>query len=197
MDQAFIEAAAHVRNGLDSLGIRWNDEAEQAAVCTILIQAGKSGWLLPWNPPPVICGPAKPQNAPTRPVSRPVTQLPDDLCPILAQSVVEAKERRSGPRPVPSRETSDGAPATGAASTPKSSFDVMIRAFHEIEADLPPEVFTAVLAWHGVTVPEDFRPDQVTKAASCYVALKTARDQYRADQQITAEHFEAIEEGWR
>src|ERR1700690_193833 len=51
MDVAFLEAAAHVRNGLDSLGIRWSDQAEQAAICTMLIQAGRSGWLLPWNPP--------------------------------------------------------------------------------------------------------------------------------------------------
>jgi hypothetical protein len=73
----------------------------------------------------------------------------------------------------------------------------MIRAFREIEAELPPEVFAAVLAWYGVTQPEDFQPEQVNQAAACYVALKLARDQYRADQLTTVEHFEQTEEGWR
>ena len=73
----------------------------------------------------------------------------------------------------------------------------MIRAFREVAAELPPEVFTGVLAWYGVTEPEDFRPEQVPQAAACYVALKLARDQYRADQQTTVEHFEQTEEGWR
>jgi hypothetical protein len=55
----------------------------------------------------------------------------------------------------------------------------------------------AVLAWYGVAVPEDFRLEQVSQAAACYIALKMARDQYRVDQQVTNEHFEATEAGWR
>ena len=53
------------------------------------------------------------------------------------------------------------------------------------------------MTWYGVTQPEDFRPEDVNGAAACYVALKRARDQYRADQLTTVEHFEQTEEGWR
>lgn len=108
MDQAFVEAAAHVRNGLESLGIRWTPEAEQDAVSTLMIQAGKCGWLLPWNSPP-----AQPKNA-TIPASQ-VRQdaAADDLGPILAESIRQARiSRNSGPQPVPPARSED-APAPG------------------------------------------------------------------------------------
>ena len=90
---------------------------------------------------------------------------------------------------------SEDAKAPAAASNP--AFSVMIRAFHEVEADLPPEVYSAILEWHHITRPEDFGPDQIKQAAACYIALKNAREQYRADQQTTIEHFEATEDLWR
>ena len=140
MDVAFLEAAAHVRNSLDALGIRWSDQAEQAAVCTILIQAGKSGWLLPWNPP------QKSRQDDRSEAGRLPDVLPDPPAP---------RTRLSQPQPIntPKRPASEGAAVTVAASTSKS-FPVMIRAFHEIAQELPPEVFTAVLMWYGVEKPK-------------------------------------------
>jgi hypothetical protein len=194
MCQAFFEAVAIVRNGLESNGIRWNPEAEQDAVSTLLIQAGKAGMLLPWNPPSIraqshleaLPDPSAPKREtvpPTAiPINRPSEPRQDahhgNAAPFRGVSVPET------PQPL---------------KTPSSakSLPVMLRAFREIAAELPPEVFTAVLAWYGVTQPEDFQPDQVNQAAACYVALKLARDQYQADQLTTVEHFEQTEEGWR
>lgn len=187
IDQAFTEIAAHVRNGLDSLGIRWTDQAEQATVCTILIQAGKCGWLLPWNPP-------QPKNAQALPLSRPPAQSAGEIGPVLAENPPRPQEP---PKPIPFPQFPRTPEPQPAPTRPAASFPVMIRAFREIEAELPPEVFAAVLAWYGVAVPEDFRPEQVSQAAAYYIALKMARDQYRVDQQVTVEHFEATEDTWR
>jgi hypothetical protein len=206
MCQAFSEAVAIVRNGLESNGIRWNPEAEQDAVSTLLIQAGKAGMLLPWNPPN------------TRAQSR-LEALPDPNAP-KRETVPPPTPRAAGisaaPAAIPINRPKEArqddaqqpaAPLRGVSvpETPRTlktppnakSLPVMIQAFREIALELPPEVFTAVLAWYGVTQPEEFRPEQVNAAAACYVALKLARDQYRADQQITVEHFEQTEEGWR
>jgi hypothetical protein len=201
MDQAFLEAAAHVRNGLEALGIRWTPEAEQDAVSTMLIQAGRSGWLLPWNSPGPLAG-----SRDSRPPA-PIPAMPDPLAgsrearsrtaiPINTGKEAPPLARPEAAAPPP---IVPDPPAFRTRQQPASakSFPVMIRAFHEIEAELPPEVFTTVLAWYGVEVPEQFSPDQTAQAAACYVALKLARDQYRVDQQITTEHFEQTEEGWR
>lgn len=190
MCQAFFEAVAIVRDGLDRNGIRWDPQSEQDAVSTLLIQAGKAGMLLPWNPP----APAKlpiPINRPsqTPPAARQGSEAPRPV-------VSEPPAARRGTGQINAKVgASEDAPAPAAASNP--SFGVMLRAFREVEANLPPEVFQSVLNWYGAETPGDFRPEQVSQAAACYVALKMARDQYRVDQQITVEHFEQTEEGWR
>lgn len=192
LDQAFQEIASHVRSISTSLDLRWSERAEQATVCTLLIESGKRGWLLPWNPP-------RPKNAQALPLSRSLAQSAGETGPILAGNQPRPQEppkplpfpgfpRPPEPHPVPRRPV---------AKKGASSLDVMIRAFHEIEADLPPEVYESLLTWYGVRSPEEFRPEQVSQAAACYVALKMARDQYRADQQTTVEHFEATEDTWR
>ena len=186
-NRAFAEAVQIVQSALQEAGVRWTPDAEQAAVCTLLIAADKHGYLDMWESPEPK-QPAQPKITPVKPVSRPVAQSPEDLGPVLAESIRQARERQNQAKP-----TSDGARATEAVSNP--AFSVMLRAFTEIAQELPPEVYTAVLEWHGVRRPEDFRPEQVNSAAACYVSLKNARTEYRtrvADP-TSFEHFTAGE----
>lgn len=46
---AFGEIVAFIKAELQYRGEQWNDEARQAAVCTMFIEAGKQGWLAPWE----------------------------------------------------------------------------------------------------------------------------------------------------
>lgn len=46
---AFGEIVAFVNQELKYRNEQWNDEARQAAVCTMFIEAGKQGWLAPWE----------------------------------------------------------------------------------------------------------------------------------------------------
>lgn len=46
---AFGEIVSFVKSELDARGEQWNDEARQAAVCTLFIESGKQGWLAPWE----------------------------------------------------------------------------------------------------------------------------------------------------
>lgn len=46
---AFGEIVAFIKQELQYRGEQWNDEARQAAVCTMFIEAGKQGWLAPWE----------------------------------------------------------------------------------------------------------------------------------------------------
>lgn len=48
---AFQEVTGFVTSGLKATGEQWNDEAKQAAVCTILISAAKQGLLTLWERP--------------------------------------------------------------------------------------------------------------------------------------------------
>jgi hypothetical protein len=50
-DQAFGEIVAFVSRELAARGEQWSDQARQAAVCTLVIQAGREGWLAPWERP--------------------------------------------------------------------------------------------------------------------------------------------------
>lgn len=188
-DIAFRELVGIVSAGLQFHNIRWTPEAEQDAVCSLFIQAARDGFITLWNRP-------EPAKTPT-PINR--TSDPpkfdrgatgDDLTGVLGASIEQARQRQASAKsPTVAPEPPNRRPV--------GSFAVMIAAFHEIESEVPPEVYHAILEWHHVTRPEDFQPDQPKEAAACYVALKTARDQYRADQQTTVEHFEQIEEGWR
>lgn len=189
-DVAFEQIVRFVGRTIQETGEQWSAGERQAAACTIFIQAARDGILCRWEPPA--------QKSPAQCSKIDRGAIGDTLEDVLGASIIQARQRRnnadSGPQPVTPRPSED-APAPAAAPNP--SFSVMIRAFHEIEADLPPEVYAAVLEWHRVTRPEDFRPEQVKQAAACYVALKNARTQYRIDRQTTIEHFEATEDSWR
>ena len=51
MNVAFVEAVRFVNRELAANGEKWNDEARQAAVSTILIAASKAGWVTVWERP--------------------------------------------------------------------------------------------------------------------------------------------------
>ena len=117
-DEAFGDCAFHVRSQLDRHGIRWSDQAEQAAVCTMLIAASQKGWLLPWNDPPAV--PAAPRT-PT-PINRP------------APAAEPARPAIFPPAPP----LTGGNPPQPLKTAPSAkSFPVMIGAFREIEGELP------------------------------------------------------------
>ena len=126
MDQAFYEIAAHVRDRLNSLGIHWGDQAEQAAVCTLLIQAGKCGWLLPWNSP----GPIAPARESSSRSAIPINR-PSEPGKIDARDA--AASRRDSQHP-PEFRTHQQAPSAKSES-------VIVRAFREIEKELDPDVY--------------------------------------------------------
>lgn len=46
---AFGEIVSFITAELKARGEQWNDEARQAAVCTLFIQAAKEGWLTMWE----------------------------------------------------------------------------------------------------------------------------------------------------
>lgn len=188
-NRAFTECCQIVQEALKQTGIRWTAEAEQAAACTLFIAADKHGYLDMWESPAESRPPAPihamPDPAESRPPA-PINAMPDplagrrearstparpsdDLLPTLARSIEAAKLRQSAPSP-------DS--ANGAAKA-EPWFPVMLRAFREIEQDVPPEIFTAVLEWYGANSPESFTPDRQTQAIGCYVALKQAREDYR------------------
>jgi hypothetical protein len=49
MDEAVIDAVRQVQRALRETGEQWGDEAKQALVSTLLIQAGREGWIAPWK----------------------------------------------------------------------------------------------------------------------------------------------------
>lgn len=49
---AFREILQFVTRGLRNAGEQWNDQAKQNAVCTILMQAEKDGYLTLWERKP-------------------------------------------------------------------------------------------------------------------------------------------------
>ena len=180
MDQAFTEAAAHVRNGLESLGIRWSDQAEQAAVCTLLIAASQKGWLIPWNPP-ASPEPIREAVPPTAiPINRPIE--PGKLARPEAARPPEVSQDPPAPRP-----------RVGQASD-----SPIVRAFREIAREIPQDEYQIVLTMYGVEKPEDFPPTGVAASVECYLNLKQIREKHKreADPRSFA-HFEATEEGWR
>ena len=165
MCQAFSEAVAIVRNGLEANGIRWDPQAEQDAVSTLLIQAGKAGMLLPWNPPhhhspvPALPDPLSPVPAlPDHPLAseRDQRSIPSAI-PINSHSQPRQEARQgtaaptvrvldppgSQPRTAPASVKSPNAPPLAETEAKRpSGISVMIRAFREVEPELPPEVWS-------------------------------------------------------
>lgn len=187
-DRAFLECCQIVQRSLNETGLRWTPEAEQAAVCTLIIAADKRGLLTMWEAPP--------EPEPIRRTPSPVRTMPNresgDMTGILAASIEHARAKQQQPNGgIPPANLGGG----GQRSSPPSSFDVMLQAFDLIAQELPPEVYSAVLEWHGVSSPQQFTRERQAPAIACYVALKQARDEYRAKcaDPTTFEHFQAEE----
>lgn len=49
LNVAFREILGFINQELDAHGEQWDSGSKQAAVCTLLIQAGKCGWVSPWE----------------------------------------------------------------------------------------------------------------------------------------------------
>lgn len=48
-NQAFTQVLSFVNDGLKACGEKWNDEARQGAVSTVLIAAVNNGWISVWE----------------------------------------------------------------------------------------------------------------------------------------------------